>query len=135
MKLKKNETMKKLYEIIPSQDCMYLMHRFSVHKQMAQIPTSFTVENDIDFDILQKAFNIVIKRNDCMRLAFTKKGGKLMQYFREPYTYRVPLKYFRSVEQQEAFFTADAPKPVRFEKGELFRIYFFKFIFFYIHRI
>lgn len=123
---KKKNQEAKMYEIIPSQDCMYLMHRFSIHKQMAQIPTSFTVQNEFDFDILQKAFDIVIKRNDCMRLAFVKKGGKMLQYFREPYTYKVPLKYFRSVEQQEEFFKKDATVPVRFEKGELFRIYFFK---------
>lgn len=117
---------KKYYEIIPSQDCMYLMHRFSLHKQMAQIPTSFTLKSELDFDVLQRAFNIVIKRNDCMRLAFTKKDGKLVQFFREPYSYKVPLKYFRSREDQEKFFEADAPKPVRFEKGEIFRIWFFK---------
>ncbi len=115
-----------LYEIIPSQDCMYLMHRFSLHKQMAQIPTSFTLEADLDFEILQKAMNIVIERNDCLRLAFVKKKGKLMQYFREPYKYEVPVKYFRNEEEKEAFCAEDAKKPVRFEKGELFRVYFFK---------
>ncbi len=117
---------KKLYGIIPSQECMYLMHRFSVHKQMAQIPTSFTLKTDLDFDVLRKAFNIMIERHDCLRLAFTKKNGKLMQYFRDSYTYEVPLKYFRSLQEQEEFCSNDAPKPVRFEKGEIYRIWFFK---------
>lgn len=117
---------KKLYDIIPSQDCMYLMHKFSVHKQMAQIPTSFTLKADLDLDILRKAFNIMIERHDCLRLAFTRSKGKLKQYFRDPYTYEVPLKYFRSIEDQEEFCSKDAPKPVRFEKGEIFRIWFFK---------
>lgn len=115
-----------LYEIIPSQDCMYLMHRFSLHKQMAQIPTTFTIDADADLEILQKAMNLVIERNDCFRLAFVKKKGKLMQYFREPYKYEVPVKYFRNEEEKEAFCAEDAKRPVRFEKGELFRIYFFK---------
>lgn len=117
---------KTLYDIIPSQDCMYLMYKYGLHKQMAQIPTSFTVRADLDFDVLQKAFNIVIKRNDCLRLAFVKSEGKLKQYFREPYSFRVPCKFFRSLEEQEKFFGNDAPVPVRFTKGELFRIFFFK---------
>lgn len=115
-----------LYETIPSQDCMYLMHRFSLHKQMAQIPTSFTIEADADLEVLQKAMDLVIERNDCLRLTFIKKKGKLMQYFREPYKYQVPVKYFRNEEEKEAFCAEDAKKPVRFEKGELFRIYFYK---------
>ena len=61
---------KTLYDIIPSQDCMYLMHKFSLHKQMAQIPTSFVMDADLDFEVLQKALNIVIERNDSLRLAF-----------------------------------------------------------------
>ena len=126
MKIKKSETEKILYDTIPSQDCMYLMHKFSIHKQMAQIPTSFILKTEFDLEILQKAFNIVISRNDSLRLAFVKKGGKLMQYFREPYSYKVPLKYFRSRQQQEEFCAADAKKPVRFEKGEIFRICFFR---------
>ena len=117
---------KNLYDIIPSQDCMYLMHKFSVHKQMAQIPTSLTLKADLDLDTLKKAFNIMIERHDCLRLAFIKKNGKLKQYFRDSYTYEVPLKYFRSRSEQEEFCSNDAKKPVRFEKGEIFRIWFFK---------
>ena len=117
---------KKLYDIIPSQDCMYLMHRFSVHKQMAQIPTSFTLKADLDLEVLRKAFNIMIERHDCLRLAFTKKNGKLKQYFRDSYRYNVPLRYFRNDEERESFCNEDAKKPVRFEKGEIFRIWFFK---------
>ncbi len=117
---------KTLYDIIPSQDCMYLMHKFSLHKQMAQIPTSFVLKAELDFEVMQKAFDLAIKRNDSLRLAFVKKGGKLKQYFRDSYTYQVPVKYFRSDEELEAYCSADAKKPVKFEKGELFRIVFFK---------
>ena len=115
----------KLYDIIPSQDCMYLMHKFSLHKQMAQIPTSFIIDMEVDFAVLQKALEHVIERNDSLRLAFTKKKGKLKQYFRDEYKYEAAQKYFRSRDEMEAFFEADAKKPVRFEKGENFRICFF----------
>lgn len=126
MSRKRIEEGKELYGTIPSQDCMYLMHKFSLHKQMAQIPTSFVLDTDMDFDVLQKALDLVIKRNDSLRLAFIKKGGKLMQYFRDENPYTASVKYFRNAQEQDEFCSADAKKPVRFEKGELFRIVFFK---------
>ena len=113
------------YDIIPSQESMYLMFKFGFHKQMAQIPTSVSVDYDLDFKLLQKAFDIEIQRNDCLRTRFVKKGKSVKQYFTEPYKYKVPVKYFSSVEEQEAFFSKDAPKPVYFLKDEIFRIYFF----------
>ncbi len=118
----KNQT---LYDIIPSQDCMYLMHKFSLHKQMAQIPTSFLIGMKVDFELLQKALDAVIARNDCLRLAFVKKNGRLKQYFRDSYEYKAEVKYFRSRQELEDFCNKDAKKPVRFEKGENYRIYFF----------
>lgn len=116
----------KIYDIVPSQDAMYLMFKFGLHKQMSQIPTSFTIKADVDFDVMQKAFNIVIERNDCLRLRFIKKNGSLKQYFTEPYSYTLPTKCFESEEEQQAFFEKDAQKPVMFTKGEIFRGYFFK---------
>lgn len=116
----------KLYDIIPSQETMYLMVKYSFHKQLTQIPTSFTVGADIDFDLLQKAFEIELERNDSLRLRFVKDGKKLKQYFLPELKYQVPVKHFSSFEEQDAFFAADAQKPVYFLKDETFRIYFYK---------
>lgn len=116
----------KLYPVIPSQNAMYLMYKFGLHKQQAQIPTSITVNEKLDFGILQRAFLIEIERNDCLRLHFIKKDGELRQYFGGAYSKTVPVKYFFSVKEQESFFSADAPKTVKFMKDETFRIYFFR---------
>lgn len=123
---KKKSTNITYYDIIPSQESMYLMFKFGFHKQMAQIPTSVSVDYELDFELLQKAFDIEIQRNDCLRVRFVKKGKSVKQYFTEPYSYKVPVKHFSSVEEQEEFFSKDAPKTVYFLKDELFRIYFFK---------
>lgn len=114
------------YDLIPSQDAMYLMFKFGLHKQMSQIPTSVSVDYELDFDLLQKAFDIEIQRNDALRIRFVKKNRAVKQYFIDPYKFKVPVKYFSSVQEQEKFFSDDAKKPVYFLKDELFRIYFFK---------
>ena len=115
-----------LYDIIPSQQTMYLMVKYSFHKQLVQIPTSFTISKDVDFELLQKAFDIELQRNDSLRNKFVTVDKKIMQYFVPEISYQVPVKYFSSKEEQEAFFNADAQKPVLFLKDETYRIYFFK---------
>lgn len=122
----KNFSNIKSYELIPSQNAMYLMYKFGIHKQQAQIPTSIVLDRNIDFNLLQRAFNIEIERNDSLRLRFMKEKGSVRQYFIGKYDYKVPVKYFFSLDEQEAFFEKDAPVPVSFLKDETFRIYFFK---------
>ena len=123
----KKEFPYKLYDLIPSQETMYLMFKYTFSKQISQIPTSFSVDKDIDFELMTKALNIEFERNDSLRLRFIKVDKKIKQYFLPSFKMsKVPCKYFRSVEEQQAFFEKDAQTPVRFDKGVNFRIYFYK---------
>ncbi len=124
---KKDVSKYRLYDIIPSQNAMYLMYKFGLHKQQAQIPASITVTDyDFDFELLQKAFDIEIQRNESLRNRFVKVGKEIKQYFIDDFSYEVPVKYFKNLEEQEEFFSKDAPIPVHFLKDETFRMYFFK---------
>ncbi|MBQ4365995.1 MAG: hypothetical protein II804_06985 [Clostridia bacterium] len=124
--MKQQEIQYPLYGLIPSQQTMYMMVRFSFHKQLVQVPTSFSVDRDIDFDLLTKAFNIEIERNDSLRVRFVKQDKEIKQYFLPEYKVdKIEVKHFASKEEQDAFFNADAQKPVLFLK-ETFRIYFYK---------
>lgn len=116
-----------LYDLIPSQQTMYLMVKFSFHKQLTQIPISFSVENDLDFGLLKRAFNIEIERNDSLRLRFVKVDKTIKQYFLKRFTMNyIQIKRFKNLEEQEAFFSKDAQKPIYFLKDECFRVMFFK---------
>ena len=116
-----------LYDLIPSQQTMYLMFKYTFSKQISQIPTSFSIDKDIDFDLLTKALNIEFERNDSLRLRFIKVDKQIKQYFLPEFKMsKVPCKFFRSTQQQEEFFQKDAQTPVRFDKGQNFRIIFYK---------
>ncbi len=118
--------MSKFYDLIPSQDTMYLMQKYSFHKQIVQIPTAFMVDIDVDFNMLTKALNIEIERNDSMRLRFKKEGKKIRQYFLDSYKIdKVKILNFTTESEQDAFFTKDAQTAVKFMKDECYRIYFF----------
>ena len=116
-----------VFELIPSQKMINFMLKYSFfHKQVIQIPMSIVTSTPIDFDVLKKALNIEIERNDCMRLRFYKEHGEFYQYFLDKFVVEdVPVMTFSTEEEQEAFLTADARKPIRHLKGEDFRIIFF----------
>lgn len=124
--MKKN--IKKSYDLIPAQDMIQFMLKHSFfHKQVTQIPESMIVKKDIDFDVMKKAFNIEIERNDCLRLRFFKEKGKIRQYFLDEYKVdSIPVLEFKNDEERNAVLTEDARKPVRMLKDETFRIKFFR---------
>ena len=125
--MKKN-IIKTSYDLIPAQDMIQFMLKHSFfHKQVTQIPESMIVKKDIDFDVMKKAFNIEIERNDCLRLRFFKEKGKIKQYFIDEFQVNdIPVLEFKSDEERNAVLGADAQKPVRMLKDETFRIKFFR---------
>lgn len=119
--------MSELYNLIPSQENIYLLVKFSFHKQIVQVPTSVCFDYDIDFSTLLEALNIEIERNDCLRLRFKEEEGVIRQYFLPQYKIKkVPIKSFSSDEEQNKFFDKDAQTPIYFLKDECYRIYFFR---------
>ncbi len=122
-----NSVNKPVYPLIPPQEMIQFMLKYSFfHKQVTQIPDSIIVSQKIDFDVMTEAFNIEIERNDCLRLVFFKQNGKIMQYFRDPYRIgSVPVYNFKSDEEREKVLTADAQKPIKMLKGEIFRLNYF----------
>lgn len=122
-----NSVNKPVYPLIPPQEMIQFMLKYSFfHKQVTQIPDSIIVSQKIDFDVMTEAFNIEIERNDCLRLVFFKQNGKIMQYFRDPYRIgSVPVYNFKSDKEREKVLTADAQKPIKMLKGEIFRLKYF----------
>ena len=122
-----NSVNKPVYPLIPPQEMIQFMLKYSFfHKQVTQIPDSIIVSQKIDFDVMTEAFNIEIERNDCLRLVFFKQNGNIMQYFRDPYRIgSVPVYNFKSDEEREKVLTADAQKPIKMLKGEIFRLKYF----------
>lgn len=122
-----NSVNKPVYPLIPPQEMIQFMLKYSFfHKQVTQIPDSIIVSQKIDFDVMTEAFNIEIERNDCLRLVFFKQNGKIMQYFRDPYRIgSVPVYNFKSDEERVKVLTADAQKPIKMLKGEIFRLKYF----------
>ena len=117
-----------VYDLIPPQEMIQFMLKYSFfHKQVTQIPESIIVEKELDFKLMEKAFNIEIERNDCLRLRFFKEGGKIKQHFIPEYKLEnIPILEFKSEQERIDTLTADARKPIRMLKGETYRVKFFR---------
>ncbi|MBR6940297.1 MAG: hypothetical protein IKH65_05810 [Clostridia bacterium] len=118
---------KQYYPLTPAQEMIYLMLKYSFfHKQVTQIPASIIVKRKIDFDLLKKALDIEVERNDCLRMSFAKKHGKPVQSFSDKAVkFDVPVLTFKTKEEQENYFNADAQIPVKYLKNEIARFRFF----------
>ena len=117
-----------VYELIPPQEMIQFMLKYSFfHKQVTQIPESIIVSKEIDFDLMKKAFNIEIERNDCLRLRLFKEKGRIKQYFLDEYKLdEIPVINFKSEKERIDTLTADARRPIKMLKGETFRVKFFR---------
>ena len=78
MKPKNGET---VYRLIHSQEMVQYMWRYTLHMQATQIPVSIAFEEPLDFQILAKAVNVEIARNDCLRLRIFRSGLRIKQFF------------------------------------------------------
>ena len=107
------------YELTPAQDVAYLQCKYSLFKRVINILPSVTINEKVDFELMTKAFNLLVKRNDCLRIKFFKKGFKVMQYFRNevPEVERIPVYSFTSEAEQNAFIEQYRKKPIKYLKG------------------
>lgn len=116
-----------VYKLIHSQEMVQYMWKYSVHMQSTQIPVAMAFEEELDFNILARAVNIEIERNDCMRLRIFREGLKVKQFFLNEYKLdKILVKKFSSKEEQVEFFDGVASTKLDVFGGETFRIIFFR---------
>lgn len=121
--MEKNEY--KLYETTLSQDLPILQTKYTLYKRIINIVLSITSKKTLDYHTMLKALNKAVERNDCARLRFVKKKGKIMQYFLPKYEYlEMERCEFGSQEEQEKFIKKETKKAVKYMKGEVIKPYF-----------
>lgn len=113
------------YQLTSAQKVALLQYKFCFFKEAINVVICLYVKQQLDPDVLHKAFNIEIERNDCLRLFFRKKEGEVRQFISDPYVIdKIPEADFTKAgkAEQDAFLSKDASKPLRFFKDEIFRI-------------
>ena len=117
----------KLYELNSSQEVVMLQCKYTLFKKVVNIVTSISYKQEMDFDLLNKAYNLVVSRNDSLRIRFTKHKGKTMQYFLPKVEdVQVPVYEFETKEQQEKFIKKITKRAIKFKKGVIIEPFFVK---------
>jgi len=70
---------KKMYDLTYPQQSIFLTEQFYQNTNVNNICGTAIVENVLDFDILKKAINIVVKFNDSFRIHFIKSKNEIKQ--------------------------------------------------------
>ena len=113
------------YELSPSQDVVYLQCKYTLFKRVINILTSVSVPEKIDVDMMTRAFNLLVERNDCLRIRFFKKGGKLMQYFGDAQPIKkIPVLKFNTQKEQNDFILKIRKRPIAYLRGKVIQPYF-----------
>lgn len=118
---------KTYYELAPSQVIVKTQCQYTLDKRVINILAAMSTENELDFALMEKAFNLVVERNDCLRLKFEKKDGELKQYFRESVVFNnIPVLTFKTEKEQNDFILKIRKTPTKYKKGEVVVPYFIK---------
>lgn len=116
---------KPVYELTCGQEVVNLQGALSMHKNVYNIMATLTLDDKVDFELLKKAFNKVVERNDCLRLKFFKQNKKLVQIFEDTRVYEnIPVLTFETEEAQETFLAKETKKVTPFKKGSVIDPFF-----------
>ena len=120
-------TDKSCYNLSSSQDVAYMQCTYSLYKRVINILSSITIDEEVDFELMDQAFKLLVERNDCLRIRFFKKRGNLMQYFDDSgkNIKKVPVLSFETRQQQDAFMDKVRRKTIDYMHGVVIEPYFF----------
>ena len=116
----------KTYPLIGSQKMVQFMWKYALHTQATQIPCAVVLDTPPDFEILARAVNEEIARNDCLRLRLEKTPEGLRQRFLPAFRLEdIPVYRFSSEEEQRRVLDGISGKRLNVFGGETFRVAFF----------
>jgi hypothetical protein len=112
----------KTYSFNYSQDIIHLQTKYALFKRVANILFSVTFDEGFDEGRMLDALQLLIDRNDCLRLTFVKEGKEIRQYF-EPARKlgKVPSVRFETTSQLEAWVRRFRRKGLDMTKGQTFK--------------
>ena len=115
------------YELSPAQNVPYLQCRYTLFKRVINIISSITLSEDVDFELMEKAYNLVVERYDCLRIKFFKQKGELKQYFLEKKPYKkISVVKYETKEKFDAFLKKYKKHAIKYLNGTVIEPHFIK---------
>ncbi|MEN6315364.1 MAG: condensation domain-containing protein, partial [Clostridiaceae bacterium] len=77
----------KYYPLTHPQKAVWFNEKLHPDTSISNIAATLKINSSVDFMLLEKAINIIIEKNDALRLRFVEQDGVPKQYISE-YTYK-----------------------------------------------
>ena len=81
--------MKEYFDLTIPQKSIWYTEQFYKDTSIANISGTIFIKEKVDFDLLEKAINIVVKNNDALRLRIKIKDNKPKQYFEQYQEFKI----------------------------------------------
>lgn len=113
------------YDFNYSQDIVHLQTKYSLFQRVANIVFSLTIDDGFDEILMGRALNMLIERNDCLRLKFVKEGKVTKQYFeKERKLENIPSIKLKYNNEFDKFLNKFRKKAINVHKGETLKVAF-----------
>lgn len=119
----------RIYKLTETQNIVLIQKKVSRHEGLSQLPVVFSVDKELDFQLLHDAINMEIERNDSLRIKFLKINGQQMQTFIEPYKIdKIKTVDFsgKTKQQQDGYLRKITSQKLNLERAETFKVVFLK---------
>lgn len=114
-----------VYAFNNSQDVVTLQTKYALFKRVINIVFSVTVDDGFDKELMHKAIDLLIERNDCLRLLEIKQGKESCLVFEpERHIGHIPEHSFSTSAQFDAFLRRFRRAPTRLRKGDTLQAMF-----------
>lgn len=117
----------KLYNLTNPQKSIWLTEQFYKNTSINNIVGYLKIEKNVSFDALEKAFNILVARNDSFKLKFTLEENKPKQYLGEFIYEKLEIIDLKDELQLEEFEKNYPKKPFSLNDNFLFRAVLLRF--------
>lgn len=101
-----------LYDVTPAQELSLLNRKYTVHKAILNIATSFTVEDGLDVKVLREAVRLCVLRWDSFGIRFVRSDGRIRQHFGPRECLYIRRRSFASHALMDEYFHHLAGKPL-----------------------
>ena len=109
---------KTLYAFNNSQDVVTLQTKYALFKRVINIVFSVTVDAGFDPELMHRAIDLMIQRNDCLRLTEIRDGKEPRLYFADERKIgKIPVLRFETSARFDAFLRRFRRKPTDLRKG------------------
>ena len=73
----------KLYNLTSPQNAIYLTEEYASGSSVNLISGNVLIDEEVNFDLLEKALNLFVQRNDAIRIRVCMENNKPKQYIQD----------------------------------------------------